>query len=291
MTWWRDGRFPKSAPRPAKGGIKLQSHRGGESWWAKRWIAVLESFDLGGRLSRGRSYARGGQVLSIDVEKGRVRAAVQGSNPRPYSVDIKVKALSAADWTKSAKAICGQAVFAAKLLAGEMPPDIEAVFREAGLSLFPERLGDLETGCSCPDSSNPCKHIAAVYYLLGEEFDRDPFLLFKMRGLAREELLSMLDKAGVAGGNAPVEAAPVAAEPLSSDAGVFWNGAPISEDLPGEFRVPSAPGVLSRRLGNFPFWRADDSLQDFLEPIYIDASARSLNLLLGSAQRDEDGPA
>src|SRR5215210_547434 len=126
--------FPPSRPRQAKGGIKAQSQRGefGTSWWAKRWIAVLEGFNIGARLGRGRSYARNGQVLSIQVEKGKVEAAVQGSRPTPYDVTIEVKTLSAADWKRLTEALSHQALFAAKLLAGEMPQDIEQVFREAG---------------------------------------------------------------------------------------------------------------------------------------------------------------
>jgi len=168
----------------------------GQSWWAKRWIAVLESFDIGARLGRGRSYARNGQVLSIDVAKGKVTAKVQGSRPQPYAVTIQVKQLTTGQWDELVRALSGQALFTAKLLAGEMPQDIEQVFGEAGLSLFPEKLRDLQTSCSCPDDSNPCKHIAAVYYLLGEEFDRDPFLLFRLRGLDREELMERLGSAG-----------------------------------------------------------------------------------------------
>ena len=184
------GYFPPSRPRKAKGGIKAQSKRGafGESWWAKRWIAVLERFDIGARLGRGRSYARQGQVLSLAIDKGQVKAKVQGSRPKPYDVAIQLKTLSAADWKKLAKALSQQALFAAKLLAGQMPQDIEQAFEGVGLSLFPATHQDLDTDCSCPDWSNPCKHIAAVYYLLGEEFDRDPFLIFKLRGMSREEL-------------------------------------------------------------------------------------------------------
>jgi len=106
--WYREFyHFPKSKPRQAKGGIKAQSKRGkfGESWWAQRWIAVLESFDLGGRLSRGRSYARNGQVLSIDIEEGSVRAKVQGSRPKPYDVKIAVKTLAKAQWQAVAEAL------------------------------------------------------------------------------------------------------------------------------------------------------------------------------------------
>src|SRR3990172_8441611 len=175
--FWRRRR--PSVPRKAKGGIKAQSKRGtfGESWWARRWIAVLESFNIGARLGRGRSYARRGQVLSIEIDKGKVSAKVQGSRPKPYNIKLEVKTLSASDWQKLANILSRQAIFSAKLLMGEMPLDIEKVFGEAGLSLFPEKLKDLETVCSCPDWSNPCKHIAAVYYLLAEEFERDPFLI------------------------------------------------------------------------------------------------------------------
>ena len=193
-SWWNDEYFPPSRPRKAKGGIKAQSKRGGfgESWWAKRWIEVLESFDLGARLARGRSYARSGQVLSIAIEKGKVKAKVQGSRPKPYAVTIEVKPLAEPTGTKVLDGAGRQALFAAKLLAGEMPQDIETVFQEVGLSLFPAQLGDLKTDCSCPDWSNPCKHIAAVYYLLGEEFDRDPFLIFTLRGLGRDALMARL---------------------------------------------------------------------------------------------------
>src|SRR5574341_2073368 len=194
MSYW-DWGYYKPKPRiKAKGGIKSQSKRGsfGESWWAKRWIATLESFNIGARLGRGRSYARSGQVLSIDISKGEVKAKVQGSSPKPYSITIKVKTLSDADWKKLAEALSTQAIFAAKLLAGEMPQEIEQVFTGAKLSLFPEKLRDLETNCSCPDWSNPCKHIAAVYYLLGEEFDRDPFLIFKLRGSTRQALMALV---------------------------------------------------------------------------------------------------
>src|ERR1700738_4477289 len=117
--WYRDyyPRFPRSRPREAKGGIKSQTKRGtfGESWWARRWIGVLESFDIGARLSRGRSYARKGQVLSIDIEKGKVKAKVQGSRPTPYTVTIETKALTADEWKRLAQALSRQAIFAAKL--------------------------------------------------------------------------------------------------------------------------------------------------------------------------------
>src|SRR5437588_10309121 len=118
--WYRREFFPRSRPRIAKGGIKAQSKRGafGESWWARRWISVLESFNIGARLGRGRSYARSGQVLSIDIDKGQVTAKVQGSRPKPYDITIEMKVMSSAEWKKVVQALSGQALFAAKLLAG-----------------------------------------------------------------------------------------------------------------------------------------------------------------------------
>jgi uncharacterized Zn finger protein len=290
--WYRDfyPRYPRSQPRQAKGGIKAQSKRGafGESWWAKRWIAVLESFDIGARLGRGRSYARRGQVLSVDIGKGVVKAQVQGSRPTPYAVTIKVKILSPADWKKLAKALAGQALFAAKLLAGEMPQDIEGAFTRIGLSLFPEKLGDLATECSCPDWSNPCKHIAAVYYLLGEEFDRDPFLVFKLRGLTREELVQELGGASEKSPRQPATAAdepgPQPEEPLPVDAGKFWNGGDLPADLFGDVQIAPVAAALPKRLGNFPFWRGTERFLDAIEPAYREGAKRGLGVFLGETK-------
>lgn len=282
---WGSWDFKPSKPRQAKGGIKAQSKRGefGTSWWAKRWIGVLEGFDIGSRLTRGKTYARQGQVLSIEVDKGWVRAKVQGSRPKPYEVAIQCKTLSAGDWAKVADVLSGQALYAAKLLSGEMPQDIEQVFKDAGLSLFPTKLGDLTTKCSCPDWSNPCKHIAAVYYLLGEEFDRDPFLIFTLRGMTRDELFARLDRAG--GGlsdrpSAAVAAVPIAPEPLAADLAAFWGGGKLDDDPAGAVEAPPVSAALPRRLGGFPFWRGASPLLDAIEPTYAQASPRGLELIL-----------
>jgi len=295
--WYMREHYPRSRPRAAKGGIKAQSKRGqfGQTWWAKRWIAVLESFEIGARLGRGRSYARNGQVLNIKVEKGKVTAQVQGSRPKPYAIAMQVKVLAPADWRRLLDVLSGQALYTAKLLAGEMPQDIEQVFKQAKLSLFPEKLDDLTTDCSCPDWSNPCKHIAAVYYLLGEEFDRDPFLLFGLRGLGRDELLQKLGASGADSTprkgkklSAVAQAAPPP-EPLSTDPAAFWDGGRFPDDFPGDAAAPSVSAALPRRLGNFPFWRGTDRFLDALEPIYRQAAQAGLNVFLGE-RRQSSGP-
>jgi uncharacterized Zn finger protein len=278
--------FPPSKPRDVKGGIRARSRRGafGQSWWARRWIAVLEGFELGGRLQRARSYARRGQVVSIAVEKGRVDAVVQGSRPDPYTVTLETRTLPAGEWTRLAATLTREARFAAKLLAGEMPPDVEEAFRAAGLSLFPARREDLRTACSCPDWSNPCKHIAAVYYLLGEEFDRDPFLIFRLRGLDTTAMLATIGPADLEPETQPDVHHEIHAWKLARGEAApesFWEGSRPEVDLTASVVSKETAAPLLRRLGNLPFWRGQEPLFDTLEPTYVAAANTALQILAG----------
>jgi uncharacterized Zn finger protein len=187
-------RFPTSRPRAVHGGLKARSARGdiGSSWWSKRFLAVLESFALGTRLTRGRTYARKGQVISLEVEPGVVRAAVQGSRARPYQVTIGFEPLRELVWAKAEIALSEQALPSARLLAGEVPAELEEIFAAAGAALFPTTVRDLAQRCSCPDREVPCKHLAATFYLLAEAFDTDPFLILRWRGRDRDALLGRL---------------------------------------------------------------------------------------------------
>jgi uncharacterized Zn finger protein len=268
--------------RTVTGGIKAASKSGafGESWWARRWIATLESFDIGSRLTRGKTYARAGQVVSIQIESGIVHARVQGSRATPYRVTIRTKMLSNEEWQVVAEALASQTYYAAKLIGGEMPDTIEEPFADAGLSLFPKSLNEISTDCSCPDWSNPCKHIAAVYYLLGEEFDRDPFLIFKLRGSTREAIVSKIVGASAANG---LEKAPDP-EPLTADPAGFWQ---IQEDTGDAVTIAAEPPVhaaLPKRLGSLPFWRVSTPLAACMEPMYKTASRHSQSLLAGDAE-------
>lgn len=289
---WREyGWYKRSKPREARGGIKAQTRQGsfGQSWWAKRWIQVLEGFDIGARLSRGRSYARKGQVLSISVEKGKVTAKVQGSRSTPYSIKIGVKCLSSQEWNAVVEALGTQALFVAKLLAGEMPQDIETVFTQAKLSLFPTTHKDLETDCSCPDWSNPCKHIAAVYYLLGEEFDRDPFLLFRLRGLSREELLGRLEKLAPADSpSSEPESVQEEAQPLPSEFAEFWGESSLPSDIFGDVRVEAGSAALPKRLGTLPFWRGERPFLSEMELLYQEAARKAYSWFLGESSSNEE---
>lgn len=273
MSWtdWSD----YSGPREARGGIKAHSRRGafGTTWWGRRWTETLEGFDGDGRIARGRAYARKGQVLSIDVEPGRVQAHVQGSRPKPYAVTIRIGIYDAVDWETAGAVLRQRPFFAARLLADALPPELEPALAAAGLTLFPRRETDLETDCSCPDWSNPCKHVAAVFCLLAEEFDRDPFLLFRLRGISREALLAHVvgapaETVGTIGGRALAPVVPTV--PLAVDG--FWHAGPLPDV--GDVRTPPVSAALPRRLGAFPFWRGATPLLEALEALYPVAAQR-----------------
>jgi uncharacterized Zn finger protein len=185
--------YPATRPRPADG-LKARSTRGqiGQTWWSQRFIEVLEAMGMGSRLQRGKNYARRGQVISLEVAPGLVSAQVQGSRARPYRVRIGITAFDKGQWAQIEGALAENALFAAALLAGEMPSDIEDVFDTVELALFPGTARELSMDCSCPDGAVPCKHLAATFYLLAEEFDEDPFAILAWRGRQRDDLLENL---------------------------------------------------------------------------------------------------
>lgn len=168
-------------------------------WWAQRWIDVLESFGWVRRLARARTYAREGNVLSIDFKGSKVAARVQGTAPDPYKVSLSLDPFEDDQWGYVIESMAQRAIFSAKLLAGEMPQNIEEVFTANGLSLFPFTKFDIHSKCSCPDPANPCKHIGAVYYLLGDRFSEDPFVLFQLRGRTKEQIIEALRQIRSAG--------------------------------------------------------------------------------------------
>ena len=278
------GYYRSGTPKSVENGIKAKSKRGaiGEKWWSKRWVALLESFDIGARLGRGRSYARKGQVVSIEVQKGLVKSEVQGVRSKPYKIDIQLKLIPNDDWETVVDVMASKAIFAAKLLSGEMPTDIEAAFAEAGVSLFPTKK-DLKTNCSCPDWSNPCKHIAAVYYLLAERFDEDPFLIFKLRGRTKEEVIGALRKRRISTAEpevVPQDSAFVSEEEdaasLEKCLDNFWD---LGEGLDAVQPAPKPPKIskaVLKRLGDAPIFIGETNLAACLPEAYEVAGRAAL---------------
>lgn len=276
--------YSPSRPRRVEGGIKARSKRGkiGEQWWSERFIAVLESFGIGGRLARGRNYARSGQILEFSLTTGLVTALVQGSRPKPYLVRVKVLPLTTAQWRQVEEALAAQALFRARLLAGEMPDEIEGVFTACGTPLFPRSACDLDMSCSCPDWGVPCKHLAATCYLLAEAFDDDPFLMLAWRGRSRGDLLTSLrritaDRAVVASAasaaQGPAAAPPVidaTLPPLAECLDNFWSPAMSQAALRARPVTPAAaPDVLLRAFEPPPIDVRGKDLVTLLRPAYL----------------------
>ncbi|MFN2323276.1 MAG: hypothetical protein ABR510_10010 [Trueperaceae bacterium] len=266
----------RSRPRPTQAiptdqGVASRSQRGAfvESWWAERWVAALERLVPPARLARGQSYARAGQVLALVERDGTVHAQVQGSRRTPYRVTIGLAPLSGAAWERVIGALAHRPDLAASLLAGEMPHGIDEVFSKARAALFPTKPDHLRLNCNCPDPVTFCKHVAATSYLLGEQFDEDPFLLFRLRGRGQDEVLAGLQRraGGGSDSDAGADEGPAAtslgnAAPLEPTD--FWSAAepPPRIDLPTERPDLS----LLRRLG--PLKALDDDLVAYLGPTY-----------------------
>ena len=161
-------------------------------WWVQRWLELLDSYRFKKRLERARTYAKEGNVLSIEFLDSQVLAKVQGTETEPYKINLSLALFSDEDWNYIIETLAEKAIFSAQLLAGEMPQDIEQVFTANGLNLFPFSLADIHSQCSCPDKANPCKHIGAVYYQLADRFREDPFVIFQLRGRTKVQILEGL---------------------------------------------------------------------------------------------------
>ena len=297
-------------PLSTRGGIKSRVNRGrfnGSNWWSRRWIEILEGSIDSARLARGRSYARRGQVVDIEIEPGLVTASVQGTRKKPYQIRLGFEVLS-----DEAKALLlfrfrERSSFAAILLAGEMPEEMEKVFKEAGLGLFPNKSALRRYKCSCPDDAVPCKHIIAVLLLLAEVFDDDPFLLLKLRGVNREALINLLtletsgdneassyeedqtweneDESVISGGSDN------STEKLTDDGNgqdhsfcKKWYGEEVPDfkyDTEEKERLIAALEIIN----DFPFWRGELPFRQSLSQYYDRAANSAEEILTGEKKK------
>lgn len=274
-AWWE-----RHGPRLPTHGIKAHTRRGafGQSWWASRWNAALEQLVNPGRLQRGRTYARAGQVMSLDVGREGVDAVVQGSRPEPYKVSVRFRRLTDQEWERVIDAMSAEALYAARLLSGEMPEQIEDVFAAVGSSLFPRDSEDMQTSCTCPDWANPCKHIAAVHYLLGERFDDDPFLMFLLRGRSKDEIIAALRQRRAGPSVETIDDAAPAPEP---DLLAFWSIPAQTEEVALHFALPETHALAVKRLGPAPFVRDQAGYTAAMERMYQQIGEYALLLALG----------
>lgn len=271
--------YKPTKPIETDKGIKAKSKRGAfvKNWWATRWIEAMTQLGDRGRLQRGRSYARKGQVVALDEKKEGIAAKVQGSRKTPYKVTINLTPLTDAQWDKVIAALSERAIFAAQLLAGEMPQEIEQVFADVGVPLFPIRSGDLQAACSCPDYASVCKHLAATHYILGERFDEDPFLLFRLRGRNEQQIMEKLRQSGADAAEFGLEPAP----PLDDALNHFWQPTQLTHFVT-HIKPPTTPMPLLKRLGQPSF--VSDNVETWLADAYASVTAH----VVETAFEDED---
>ncbi|MBR8826632.1 MAG: SWIM zinc finger family protein [Gomphosphaeria aponina SAG 52.96 = DSM 107014] len=265
-------------------------------WWVQRWLELLDSYRYKKRLERARTYAREGNVLSIEFKGAQVLANVQGSEVEPYLVSLSLTPFSDEDWGYVMETMSKKAIFSAQLLAGEMPAKIEEVFTANGLSVFPYTLNEIRSRCSCPDKVNPCKHIGAVYYELGDRFSEDPFVLFQLRGRTKSQIIEGLrqvrrgEKGKISSQGKVVSAAKSKkisqqTNSLTLNLQKFWN---YNEPLESSLVViapPSDSKTVLDVLGNLPLAQYDAQVTtQYLKQVYQTATQRAIQLSMNNEQ-------
>ena len=238
--------YPVRIARAALG-IRAQSLRtlARKAWWARRWIAAIEALRLGPRLGRGRQYAISGQVTDLRFKGPHVMASVAGSRPQPYQVTLDFTAPPPDGLERLSARLKARPTLLARLLVDDLPLEVETLFAAEGCPLFPVAGShppyDVKMACNCPDWAKPCKHIAAVLFLLGEEVTRRPQTLLALRGLDPDYIFPPDDV------SSPCEPS-IPFVPSSSSAGST---------------------VLLRRLGPIPFWRGLNRCEEALEKMVV----------------------
>ena len=166
----------------------------GKTYWGEQFLNALQHIDYSNRLPRGRSYASNGSVKSIDIDKNRIKAKVKGSRPSPYKIDIVVPEFTENQKKQLLSIIQNNTSILANLLNRQLPTDLLKIATEHGIQIFPKKWSDFNMQCSCPDWAVPCKHLAAVIYIIANEIDLNPFKVLELHGL---DVLKELAKQGI----------------------------------------------------------------------------------------------
>lgn len=161
-----------------------------KTWWGKAWNDNLESYsDYSNRIGRGRSYVRHGAVLDLQITQGKIAALVQGSETKPYRIEIAIQPLAKDTWETITKACEGKIDSLQELINGRFPKALADLFTAQGKGIFPAPK-EISLNCSCPDWATMCKHVAAVLYGAGARLDENPALFFVLRNVHIDDLVS-----------------------------------------------------------------------------------------------------
>jgi uncharacterized Zn finger protein len=271
------------------------------TWWGQKFISALESFTDSGRLQRGRSYSGENRILSFEISNGVVKATIRGNvNPYfgvykepKYKTEIEMTKIAAKDWTKIIENMSSKASIVSRLLLNEVPENIEDSF--VGKHLLPHSRKDWQTKCSCPDSANPCKHLAGLCYRLAGELDQDPFLLFELRGLSKQALQTELAKSSLGKalaselGDRTYEIEPATSyftkpQTIASKEiptlKQFWQGQKrLPQTIPFSTPVTVSAIVIKKQGDNPPFWDKSTSFIETMEELYIRVKTKNSELI------------
>ncbi|HID35210.1 MAG TPA: hypothetical protein EYP25_11725 [Anaerolineae bacterium] len=242
--------------------------------WSDAWLDSLLAFSHPGRMRRGRRFANAKAIKDLEIMPGEIRAKVKDGR-KTYEVDIRYPPIDDDAWDRIIDRLASQALYSAKLLQGEIPPEIIESIEETGASLF-ATADKLEAQCTCPDWEVPCKHIAGVYYYLAEQFEKDPFLLFYFRGRARDELLDALREHRAPSRPTSEEETALLFQdpPLQQMLDHFWEIGPAINDISFHLVQPAVSMPHFRRLGRPGFTTLD--LKDILKPVYDTVTEKTL---------------
>jgi len=315
-------------PRRVRGGVRLTGGlvEGPTLWAAQRWTRVLEAAAPGANLTEGMEYAKLGQTKRISVGSGKVEAAIQGRADRPYTTTISIRSFNEAEWARALAAMAEGAVYAAKLLAGELPTNIEDAFGPQGLRLFPAEPSEVTVSCNCaaaramsgvvepqppahvvaaataPGDPAWCKHVCCLGHLLASKFANEPFLIFTLRGVEGSEMIERLRDHRASASVSSADRVPVyqqhvpgvvelPAKPLETSIASFWDAGPGLDALELPLERPKVSHPLLRRLGPSPLTGAQFPLVGLLASCYdlfSDDAMRRSTSTPGTPQPDPD---
>ena len=274
-----------------------------KTWWGRKFLESLEACTDPPRIGRGRQYLAGHRVIRWQVEGSRAEARFRGRispyygiyEDPVYEAKVEFQPVSDSAWDEAIRNIGGRAGFVCRLLFDEMPDEIEAPLAELGFGLLPRSLSELRIRCTCPDLETPCRHAAGLCHLLAARLDRDPFLLFELRGLSRLELARRLaatplgsalapSLAGESGELRPAESFFTRPRSLPLPESVcprdFWRG---PKRLPAGVELPQpavVSGILVRTGGDYPaFWDKDESFVEVMDGFYEEVRKKAKDWL------------
>lgn len=306
----RPGPAPKPPlvrPRRVRGGIKIDG-ADAVGWAAQRWARLLEVAAGGEELKEGMEYARTGQTKRVTFVSGHIDAMVQGRATYAYTTQLRFQVFRAEEWDGIVSRLTEGAAYAAKLLSGEMPANIEDAFAPLGLKLFPAAAEDLQVSCTCAEfrahatqaaPSYWCKHVCCVAYIFGQRLATEPFLMFQLRGVEGPELLDRIRQrravVSASSGATPVYAqringvSDVPTRPLEEEASRFWEVGPEFQALDFPVEPPQLSHAVLRRLGPSPFQSAKFPLVGLLASCYETISQDAMKIDLPDDPNAEIG--